>query len=115
MPMSAFLVKDETINRIVTWLKREVAISLFIIDQLAREYDVDLTSDKWNETLANAMFHLNCDGVTARYGAGETEKLISLDFTYKPEPYSSKVQVIKSLQCWMYQYNEGDVPETKLY
>ncbi len=61
------------------------------------------------------MFQLNCDGVNARYGEGEAERFRPLDFKYKPEIYLSLVQVFKSLQCWMYQCCEGDVPKTKLY
>ena len=115
MDMSAFMVDDKTINSVVTWLTREVQSSRFTLDWLAREYDVDLTSDGWDEKLAHAMFQLNCDGVNARYGAGEAEKFRPLNFTYKPEIYHSLVQVLKSLQCWKYQCSEGDVPETKLY
>src|SRR2546430_15913406 len=115
MNMSAFMVEDTTINSVVTWLKREVAPSRFTLDKLAREYDVDLTSDRWEETLAQAMFQLNCDGVNARYGEGEAEKFRPLNFTYKPEGDTFLVQVLKSLQCFLYQCSEGDVPDTKLY
>ena len=115
MNMSAFMVEDQTINRVVTWLKSEVQISRFTLDWLAREYTVDLTSDNWDEKLAKAMFQLNCDGVNARYGEDEAEKFRPLNFTYKPEGNTFRVQVLKSLQCWMYQCNEGDVPQTKLY
>ena len=97
MNMSAFMVEDTTINRVVTWLKREVQTSRFTLDWLAREYDVVLTSDQWDEKLARAMFQLNCDGVNARYGKGEAEKFRPLNFTYKPEIYHSLVQVLKSL------------------
>jgi hypothetical protein len=115
MDMSAFMVADETINRVVTWLKREVQTSRFTLDWLAREYGVDLERAGWDEKLAQAMFQLNCDGVTERYGKGEAEKFRPLNFTYKPEIQYSLVQVLKSLQCWKYQCSEGDVPETKLY
>ncbi len=116
MDMSAFMVEDKTINRVVTWLTREVATNRhFTLDWLAREYGVDLESAGWDETLAQAMFQLNCDGVNARYGKGEAEKFRPLNFTYKPEDYHSLVQVLKSLQCWKYQCSEGDVPETQLY
>ena len=116
MDMSAFMVEDTTINSVVTWLKREVATNRhFTLDRLAREYGVDLTSDNWDEKLAQAMFQLNCDGVNARYGKGEAETFRPLHFTYKPEIQYSPVQVLKSLQCWHYQCSEGDVPETKLY
>lgn len=115
MCMSAFMVEDTTINRVVTWLKSEVATSHFTIDRLARKYDIDLVSDKWDERLAHAMFQLNCDGVNVRYGDGEAENFRPLNFQYKPEIYYSLVQVFKSLQCWMYQCCEGNVPKTKLY
>jgi hypothetical protein len=113
--VSAFLVADSTINRVVTWLKSEVSTSHFTIDQLARKYDIDLVSANWDDKLANAMFQLNVDGVNARYGEGEAEQFRPLNFTYKPEMYYTRVQVLKSLQCWMYQCCEGDVPKTKLY
>ena len=115
MNMSAFMVEDQTINRVVTWLTREVKTQFSYIDRIARKYEVDLVGEKWTEKLANAMFQLNCDGVNARYGEGEAEKFRPLNFTYKPEGDTFRVQVLKSLQCWMYQCNEGDVPQTKLY
>jgi hypothetical protein len=115
MDMSAFIVDDKTINKVVTWLKREVQTNRFTLDWLAREYGVDLTGDGWDEKLAQAMFQLNCDGVNARYGEGESEKFRPLNFTYQPEIQYSLVQVLKSLQCWKYQCSEGDVPETQLY
>jgi len=114
MNMSAYIVEDTTINKVVTWLRREVSTNHFSLE-VARKYNIDLTSDQWEEKLAKAMFQLNCHGVIARYGAGEPEKFRPQNFTHKPEPYGSLVQVFKSLQCWMYQCNEGDVPQTKLY
>ena len=115
MIMSAFMVEDHTINRVVTWLRREVQTTRFRLDRLAREYDVDLTSENWDEKLARAMFQLNCDGVNARYGEGEAEKFRPLTFTYKTEVYHSLVQVLKSLRCLLYQCSEGEVPRTMLY
>src|SRR5436305_5913292 len=115
MNMSAFMVEDQTINRVVTWLTREVSTRFPEIDRIAQKYGVDLVSEKWEEKLAKAMFQLNCDGVNARYGEGEAEKFRPLNFTYRPEVYHSLVQVLKSLQCFLYQCSEGDVPDTKLY
>jgi len=115
MDMSAFMVEDKIINSVVTWLTREVQTNRFTLDCKASEYGVDLTSDGWDEKLAQAMFQLNCDGVNARYGEGEAEKFRPLNFTYEPEIQYSLVQVLKSLQCWNYQCSEGDVPNTQLY
>ena len=109
------MVEDKTINRVVTWLAREVRTNYSTMDRLARKYRLDITSDNWQENLANAMFQLNCEGVNARYGKGQAEECRPLNFTYKTEPYFPLVQVLKSLQCWHYQCCEGDVPETNLY
>src|SRR5947208_3499269 len=100
--MSAFIVENKTINRIVTWLAREVRTSYSTMERIARKYRIDITGDNWQENLANAMFQLNCDGVNARYGKGQAEQFRSHNFTYKTEMYFSLVQVLKSLQCWMY-------------
>jgi hypothetical protein len=113
--MSAYIVEDKTINIVVGWLERELANSRFTLDRLAREFDIDLASDKWDEKLAHAMLQLNCDGVNVRYGEEKAEKFRPHDFVYEPERHHSLVQVIKSLQCWKYQCSEGDVPDTKLY
>jgi hypothetical protein len=113
--MSAFMVADETINRIVTWLAREVSTHHVLAERLAKDCAIAVGSDKWEEKLAQAMFQLNCDGVNARYGEGEAEQFRPLHFTYKTEPYTSLIQVLKSLQCWMYQCCEGNVPQTNLY
>jgi hypothetical protein len=115
MFMSAYIVEDTTINQVVTWLSSEVSVSHFILDQLERKYDIDLVSDMWDEKLAKAMFQLNCDAVNARYGEGEAGKFRPLNFTYQPELYFSLVQALKSLQCWLYQCSEGEIPTTKLY
>lgn len=115
MHMSAFMVEDKTINRVVTWLTYEVMTSRYSLDRLSRKYKIDLIGEKCDEKLAYAMFQLNCDGVNARYGASEAEKFRPLDFAYRPEWCLSLVQVLKSLQCWMYQCCEGDVPQSNLY
>ena len=113
--MSAYVVEDKTINRIVTWLSREVITNLSTLDHLAQKYNVDLVGSNWDNKLASAMFQLNCDGVNARYGEGEAQSFRPLNFTYKTEQYFSLVEVFKSLQCYTYQCCEGDIPETTLY
>jgi hypothetical protein len=113
--MSAFMVEDKTINRVVTWVAREVSTNFSMMDRLARKYEIDLVSDNWEEKLATAMFQLNCDGVNSRYGEGQAEQFRPLNFQYQWEQYLPLVQVLKSLQCWMYQCCEGEVPKSNLY
>jgi hypothetical protein len=61
------------------------------------------------------MFQLNISGVEARYGKGEAVKFRKMDYHYHLPESAPLAQVFKSLQCWLYQCCEGNVPETKLY
>ncbi len=114
--MSAFMVEDKTINRVVTWLGNEVKKSEgYDLKEKLEELNYNLTSDEWEEILAKDMFQLNTDGVNARYGNGEAEKFRPLDFQYQSEYSFTTVQILKSLQCWLYQCTEGNLPKTELY
>lgn len=114
--MSAFIVEDTTINKIVTWFRREVTHRQDnTLDRLAQKYHIDFVSDLWDEKLANTMVALNGAGVDARYGEGTAKQDITVPFTFHPESYGSLAEIFKALQCWLYQCSEGDVPETKLY
>jgi hypothetical protein len=61
------------------------------------------------------MFQLNIDAVNARYGIGEAEKFRELSYHYKLALPVPLAQVLKSLQCWLYQCSEGTIPGTGLY
>jgi hypothetical protein len=52
--------------------------------------------------------------VNTRYDEGEAKHFRELNYRYTPA-YGSKMQVLKSLQCWLYQCNEGDVANNPLY
>jgi hypothetical protein len=69
----------------------------------------------WTERLGQAMFQLNVIAVDARYGSGEAKRFRPLDYHYEVPESVPLVQVLKSLQCWLYQCDEGDVPQTALY
>src|SRR5436305_1542923 len=82
MHMSAFMVEDATINRVVTWLKREVQRSRFTVDWLAREYDGDLSSDQWHEKLERAMFQLNFDALACVLSSAKPRQNASLALSH---------------------------------
>jgi hypothetical protein len=112
--MSAFLVEDKTINHIVNWLRSE----RFLISEIPyklKRLGFDMAKVGWEEKLGLAMFQLNIHGVEARYGKGEAVKFRKMDYNYCPTESASLAQVLKSLQCWLYQCCEGNIPETKLY
>ena len=112
--MSAFLVEDNTINRIVEWLSWEVTRSPRL--RLSIEHTLGITTrgTSWEQELGQAMVQLNCDAVTDRYGEGEAAKFRTLDYRYQPT-HGSEIQVLKSLRCWLYQCREGEVPTQPLY
>lgn len=124
--MSAFVVRDETINRVVDWLhidwmgsRKAAKYALNGTGRHGLIYDFDVDGEA--ERLANDMFNLNVDGVNARYGPNEAAKFRPLDFAYAPGGFAGDSAVanacraLKSLQCWQYQCSEGDVPKTPLF
>jgi hypothetical protein len=117
LPMSAFIVADKTINSIVNWLDRalEEAYGTISIHQKLLEQGFDASVAGWAERLGYAMFQLNVIAVDARYGSDQAKKFRPLAYRYKFTHTVPLAQVLKSLQCWLYQCNEGDVPTTALY
>ena len=115
--MSAYIVADKTINTIVNWLRRELdeVYGTIIIRQKLMEQGVDPSIPGWAEILGHEMFQLNIRAVDTPYGNGEARKFRPLDYHYEETEPIPMVQVLKSLQCWLYQCNEGDVPTTALY
>src|SRR6266480_2384954 len=61
--MSAFMVADETINRVVYWLYFEVMNRQWLRDKLEQAIGIDTTNYRWSEALGKAMFDLNIAGV----------------------------------------------------
>jgi hypothetical protein len=112
--MSAYMVADETINRVVEWLYWEVTKNQWLRDKLEQASGIDTSSYAWSEELGKAMFALNIVGVNDRYGDGEAEKFRKLAYQYKPA-HGSRMQVLKSLQCWLYQCTEREGVKQPLY
>lgn len=109
--MSAFVVDDSTIDRIVTFFGQHDH------DYLARifqplGYDPALEP----EAFAQALFDMNCEAVDQRY----EDKPARAEF--RPTPYRHQtnpnytdIQIFKSARCLRYQCSEGDIPETPLF
>jgi hypothetical protein len=112
--MSAFMVKDETINRVVWWISREVATSEWFKEKVESALHIDTTKSGWQQKLGQAMFELNIAGVDDRYGEGEAKKFRELNYRYSPAS-CLEIQACKSLHCWLYQCAEGEVVKKPLY
>jgi hypothetical protein len=112
--MSAFMVRDETINRVIYWLSREVTKSDWIKNKVQQTLGLDCDKEGWQEQLGQAMFELNIARVNQRYGEGEAKNFRELNYRYTPA-HGSTIQVLKSLQCWLYQCMEGEVVKRLLF
>src|SRR5947208_14902665 len=104
--MSAFMVADETINRVIAWLSWEITLSRWLKIKVEDALQIDTSKHNWEETLGQAMFELNIAGVNDRYSENKARKFRALNYRYTPA-HGSKIQVLKSLQCWLYQCMEG--------
>jgi hypothetical protein len=112
--MSAYMVRDETINKVITWLSSELTRSEWLKRKVKDELYLDTSKPNWEEILGFVMFQLNIDGVNERYGDGDAQKFRKLNYHYTPA-HCSKIQALKSLQCWLYQCMEGEVVKKPLY
>jgi hypothetical protein len=112
--MSAYIVKYQTINRVVEWLYWEITISSSLKTKLERATGIDTAGYDWQDTLGKFMFDLNVAGVNARYGEGAAGKFCKLNYSYQPV-HGTPIQVLKSLQCFLYQCTEGEVVKEPLY
>ena len=112
--MSAFVVEDKTINRVVTFLATDREGD-WIRRQIQEKLGLDLTSWIGRETLGKLMFSLNCDAVNQRYGDDQAQEFRPLNYEYRMDIPCNRIQAFKSLQCWHYQCSEGDIDQNPLY
>jgi len=109
--MSAWVVKDRVIQAIVTYISQEHLSNPYTpIKDPVKRYEIDLTSELWENKLATALLQMNHDSVAFRYD-GEHE---DVKLTYHPKEVD-KVQLVKYIHCYLYQCCEGKYPETPLY
>ena len=111
--MSAFIVEDNTINKIITklaydrdgdWLKRKL-----------KEKGYDLETLDGRAKLGWDMFSLNIRAVNMRYEDGHAEDFRPLNYRFMLEGNYLKISCLKSLRCWLYQCSEGDCDKSDLY
>jgi hypothetical protein len=114
--MSAYVVEDETINRIVAHLESQaMGRDDWGFAQFMREQGYTMGQRADRERLANAMFALNVRAVEERYGEGEAAKFRPLDFAPRGVAPVGLLATYRALQCWLYQCSEGDVEASALF
>ena len=111
--MSAFIVEDKTINKVVTklaydrdgdWLKRRV-----------KDAGYDLETLEGKTKLGWDMFKLNIRAVNMRYEDKPADQFRPLNYHFVLEGNYPKISVLKSLKCFLYQCSEGDCDKSPLY
>ncbi len=109
--MSAYVVADETINKVVTFLDgNDRNLSWLKAPFLEIGYQPETREGR--QALAEALLAMNRDAVGQRYEDGKADR---------PEPIVwrpvrvNKIAVSKAARCLRYQCTEGDVDTTPLY
>ena len=111
--MSAFLVADKTLHKILSQLGYEIRQrqSTWLKNTFEKELSLDFANPDWATQLGQKMWDVNQLSLGYRYG----DKPIVLTYTFQPV-LCTPIQAFKALQCWRYQCTEGEIPETsKLY
>ena len=116
--MSAYIVEDETINRIVSFLADSAETNKIWLYYPIRNLGYELDKPLHVKRLAEEMFTLNCQSVEGKYGEGEAEYMSGEQmFVYQPiSPLRfNQYQALKSLGCYLYQSCEGGCEQSPLY
>jgi hypothetical protein len=103
--MSAYVVGDETINRILAWLR---------IHQRYQSEDPEIKALGIGMGLGQALKDLNRAAVTCRYPASKAEGNGVFHYSAKTGTPSG-YQMAKSVNCLAYQCAEGPISETPLF
>ena len=117
--MSAYVVDNKTINRIVSALLYSRDTNRFDgpLPAMYNKWLKEFTQDE-PEEIGAALYGMNCNAVMQRYPDCSTDELpgpIDAGYKYRNELITSSIQFYKSLQCYLYQCTEGDVRTLPLY
>ena len=96
--MSAYLVSEKTIHRVVTALELE-------------GNDRKTQTHESLSKLGRELYALNNEAISQRYGEREEVP----DYHFQLQGTVSPIQLYKSLRCFLYQCSEGKVPEDPLF
>ena len=119
--MSAYVVENETISRILVGLQYLQAdrivpdgrwIADRFLDRLARHplSNVNLSDRGDLNRAGQALIDLNMESVNQRYGENGTAV-----FRFVSVSVPGKHQLLKSIRCYLYQACEGDCNQRPLY
>ncbi len=109
--MSAYIVEDKTINKIVGALYYHGRYGRIYPNPAYGSEILTVCTKEKAEKLAQDLLDLNYKSVNARYREQEEPHTIA----YKNTTPASKVRLHKALSCFLYQSCEGNCANTELY
>ena len=111
--MSAFIVENKTINRILTYLELNQYQNGQWESRRLKEAGHDITTQDGLTILGRTMLNLNTDAVDQRYDEKNNREFVG-KYNFKTIPVD-RIQALKSLRCWIYQCLQGDIPEREFF
>jgi len=111
--MSAFIVENKTINRILTYLELNQHQNGQWESRRLKEAGYDITTQDGLTVLGQTMLNLNTDAVDQRYDEKNNREFVG-KYNFKTIPVD-RIQALKSLRCLIYQCLEGDIPEREFF
>ena len=108
--MSAYVVDDKTINRILAFIEYGEAGLEGFCHVLTRHHINVLDLVK----LGKKMRRMNEDAVRQRYEESP-DMIPDFPFEFSLMPTPSPIQALKSLGCYLYQCSEGNIPRRQLF
>lgn len=113
--MSAFIVGQETIDRIITGLNRATHGTHGGFDGWPEPPDsLKVPTDEAYDEVGTALWQMNADAVDQRYNETNPIPLYHFTLAAAKRPVD-QFQFLKSIRCLLYQCSEGDVPQRPLY
>ncbi len=106
--MSAYIVEDKTINKVITFLDNDQNMRSYLHHNLG----LDLDSHEKAFAFGKKLLALNIQAVNERYDENKSIVPNGYEFHYE---LTDQIGAYKALQCLIYQCSEGDIPKTNLY
>ncbi len=115
--MSAFMVSNESINRIVSWLvgleNATTGPDMYMKLHTPWHFDEQTRTEKEHELFHN-LVAMNVAALHERYG-DRARNMIGDGYKLSFATHADKWQVLKTLDCYLYQCSEGYVLEQTLF
>lgn len=116
--MSAYVVDNETIDKIIAFIKVNI-INNLVNAPCLKEFLHATTNKEINracQNLGTKMYMLNVGSVRQRYDDADEAGMIGQAYVYTAiNKTVTDIEIYKAIQCWLYQSCEGEAINSSLY